>query len=532
MYKLLIVDDNISDRKGLAELVNWEAMGITEIVLAKNGMDGYKKAVEFCPSLILTDISMPIMDGLEMAKKILEELPKTKFIFMSCYDDVEYIRSAMDYNAYGYLLKPINLDKLTETVKKILKIKKSEHEMNETMLNLKRQVEEHMPYVRELVTQDIVYGNLSSSYVSQLESLSMSIKTMYSVVVIHINDSVGNDMGVNCMALYDMKKYMMENILGQMRVCSFLQSRTSLVAMVYLDDAENEQKGIERLFDYLNVSKDYINNKLGYECLMCAGGISDEIEKAPELYNSAEYTLKTNIYGMGNNIILAEKSENADSMLDYDIVNLKAEITDMFSNNNFGIMQSFLNKYYDKNTYNKNSLKAFTYTLISILQLVLLDRNESFTNVFGDDTMVWNKLSEYNTILDIRQWVVNIFKFAYDYLNEKNENGGKYIMLVNSIKKIINEEYGSIENVNQISDRTYTSQSYANHIFKQYEGVTIFEYLVRVRMEKAKDMLKNTDMKIYEISEKVGYMSKTYFASLFREYTGKSPKLYRTEKQK
>ena len=101
MYKLLIVDDNISDRKGLAELVQWETMGINEVVLAKNGGEGYEKALDFKPSLVLTDISMPIMDGLEMAKKILEDLPKTKFVFMSCYDDVDYVRSAMDYNAYG-----------------------------------------------------------------------------------------------------------------------------------------------------------------------------------------------------------------------------------------------------------------------------------------------------------------------------------------------------------------------------------------------------------------------------------------------
>ena len=470
------------------------------------------------------------MDGLEMAKKILEELPNTKFIFMSCYDDVEYIRSSMDYNAYGYLLKPINLDKLREAVKKILKIKKHENELNETVLNLKRQVEENMPYVRELIIRDIVYGNINESYISQLESLDLSVKKLYSLVMVQLNKSESEDIGINCMALDDLKKYILINAPVNMRVCSFLQNRTSLVMIIYLDDAEHEQDEMERIFDYLKFIKDYTNDNLGYDILMCVGGISDDITKASKLYQNAEYTVRTNIYGMENNIILAENVDDVNNVLDYNIIELKEQINNMFLNEDFSILENFLNKYYEKNAYNKNSLKSFTYTIISLLQLILLEQNESFTNVFGDNVDIWNKLSNYNNIIDIRQWVVNIFKFAYDYINGKNENNGKYIFLINKIKKLINEEYVSIENINQISDKIYTSSNYANRIFKSYEGVTIFEYLIQVRMEKAKEMLINTDLKIYEIAERVGYKSNRYFLSLFKEHTGKTPKNYRNSK--
>jgi len=95
MHKLLIVDDNFYDRKGLEELPDWEKLNFSEIHLANNGEEGLAKALEIEPLLVLTDISMPHIDGLTMAKKILEKKPKTKFIFISCFDD-----SNLRYSSY------------------------------------------------------------------------------------------------------------------------------------------------------------------------------------------------------------------------------------------------------------------------------------------------------------------------------------------------------------------------------------------------------------------------------------------------
>lgn len=494
--------------------------------MARNGQDGYEKALKYNTPLILTDIAMPIMDGLEMANKILEEMPETKFIFMSCYDDTAYIRESMNHNAYGYLLKPINLEKLVETVKKMLKVKQNETEIVENMQQLKQTVKESVPYVREMVTRDIIYGNLESAYLSQLESINMNVKKLYSIVVVRVKD-VDMDIELNCRIVHDIRRCMEERIPQDMRSCSFLQNRRSFVMIVYLDDEDNETIALDKLFDFLNDTKEYINNEFRQNVIICTSELLSNINDAAEAYNSIEYTLKTNIYEMGNGVILAEKQTSATSIMDYDIINLKQEITDIFAEEDFGRMQDFLDKYYREDKYNKNSLRAFTYTLISILQLLLLERNESFGSVFGDDISIWNKLSDYNTIFDIRQWIINIFRFSHDYIYGKNNSGGQRAELINNIKNIINEEYGSIENISQIAGKVYISASYANYVFKLHEGITIFEYLVQVRLEKAKFMLKNTNMKIYEISEKIGYTSKTYFASLFKEYTGMTPKNYR-----
>lgn len=532
MCKVLIVDDNISDREGLREFVDWQSMGISEIKFAKNGAEGYEKAKECKPALVITDVSMPIMDGLEMAKKIIEDMPKTKFIFMSCFDDTDYICESMDYNAYGYLLKPINVEKFVSLVEKILKINRNEDETNKNVQRLERRAVENVPYIREIITRDIVYGTLAKMYVPQLEDINMGVKKFYSVVVAELMENSDDYIDRNCKTIYDIKECMTNDVVTDMRISSFLQSRQTLVLVIYFDKEENEQECMTHLLDYLSTSKEYINKKFGRKVIICTAGIATELDEAAKMFNSIEHTLKTNIYEMGNNIVLAENQVSSETGFDCDIMKLKQQITEMFADNDFSRLKNFIDERYDMHGKSKNSVKAFTYTLISILQLVLLERNESFADVFGDNVSVWTKLSDYNTIFDIRQWIMNIFEFVYTYLDEKSKNKDKYIQTVDKIKTVINEEYGTIENIGQISNRIYISASYANHIFKKYEGITMFEYLVQVRMEKAKELLANTDMSISEISESVGYNSNAYFTTVFREYEGQTPKRFRNRRQK
>lgn len=530
MYKLLIVDDNINDRKGLQEFIDWQSLGISEIRLAKNGFEGYEMAKEYKPSLVITDVSMPIMDGLQMAKNILADMPKVKFIFMSCFDDVAYICESMDYNAYGYLLKPINVEKMVALVEKILGITRSENEVNENVQRLEKRVIDDEPYVREMITRDIVYGTLETAYIPQLKDINMHIEKFYSVVVVELKENPEVYIDLDCKIIYDIKECMTKEMVTDMRISSFVQSRQLLVLMIYFDKEENAQECTSHLFDYLTMSKEYINTKLGHKVIICTAGIADKLESAKKMYNNIEHTLKTNIYEIGNNIVLAEEQVSSEAVFDCDVMELKQQISEMLMEDDFKSLNDFLDQHYGAKCENNNSVRAFTYTLISILQLVLLERNESFADVFGDNVSVWTKLSNYNTIFDIRQWIVNVFEFVYNYLNEKDRSKDKYVQIVDKIKNIIDDEYKSIENVSQISDKIYMSTSYVNHIFKKQEGITVFEYLVKVRMEKAKQMLADTNMKISEISMDLGYSSSAYFTTVFREYVGQTPKQFRSQR--
>ena len=105
----------------------------------------------------------------------------------------------------------------------------------------------------------------------------------------------------------------------------------------------------------------------------------------------------------------------------------------------------------------------------------------------------------------------------------------RYGKIVEEIKSIIEQEYATIENIGQISKKVYLSINYVNSIFKKETGKTIFDYLIYIRMEKAKELLKNPYCKVYEVAEAVGYKSTNYFASLFKQYVGVKPMEYRSK---
>ena len=119
MYSVLLVDDCSADLDGLVSHINWALLGCEVVGTAKNGEDGFKQAKKLNPHIVITDVSMPKTDGITMTKQIKEILPETKFIYISCFDDFSYVKSAMDNNVSAYILKPIKTEELEEAIAKV-----------------------------------------------------------------------------------------------------------------------------------------------------------------------------------------------------------------------------------------------------------------------------------------------------------------------------------------------------------------------------------------------------------------------------
>lgn len=117
VFKLMIIDDEDNTREGIAERISWDKIGISQIEQADDGVNALKKALDFKPDIILTDVRMPRMDGIELSFKLREVFPECVIIFMSGYADKIYLKSAIQLKAVSYLEKPINLQELAQAVK-------------------------------------------------------------------------------------------------------------------------------------------------------------------------------------------------------------------------------------------------------------------------------------------------------------------------------------------------------------------------------------------------------------------------------
>ena len=161
MYSVLLVDDCHADVIGLIENINWNTLGCKVSGTAYNGYEGIKLALELKPDIIITDVSMPVMDGIEKTKEIRTRLPDVNIIFISCFDEFKYIKRAMDENATAYVLKPIELDELTNAILKVT----SSLEKNQKNQNYLRR---HISTLTENFISDLL---LNSDYDTEYASL-------------------------------------------------------------------------------------------------------------------------------------------------------------------------------------------------------------------------------------------------------------------------------------------------------------------------------------------------------------------------
>jgi two-component system, response regulator YesN len=163
MFSILIVDDNYYDREGVRDLVDWKALDMEIVGLAADGREGLAKALARKPDFVLTDIAMPLMDGIAMTREIKTQLPTTRFIFMSCFDEFAYARAAMELNVSSYVMKPVELNELTEALEKMKAIAMEETRRESTLADMKAIVQNSLPILRGEVIRDLLYNRITAS---------------------------------------------------------------------------------------------------------------------------------------------------------------------------------------------------------------------------------------------------------------------------------------------------------------------------------------------------------------------------------
>ncbi|MCD9023856.1 response regulator [Cohnella silvisoli] len=532
MFSILIVDDNVSDRAGIIELMDWEALEIEVAGLAVDGLEGYQQAIERQPDFILTDVSMPVLDGIKMTEMIKAELPDTKFIFMSCFDDFEYLKDAINLEVYGYILKPINLAELTSTIEKVIKLKQAEMDRAHDDHILRKQIQESMPVLQEQLIRDLLYGKFDSEedIRHRMTYLGMDFTDKCcSVLFLQIDnyDLLYADTTVENkhFMIYRVQKCVEETIMLEMHGYVTNQLNNSLAIILILDLAERAD-AINRIVEMANRCKEYVNDKLDIPITIGISDLSTSIKLLPKSFESAQYAVTSKFFSGGNRIIMANEIQEPEREFQYNILEIKSKLDWIIESGQSHDIVSFMDRLVDTNLhYPPAFIKSLTYSIINVVQTYLIERNESFGSIFGDDLIIWSKLQKFETITDIKQWLIHIIDTVRKFF-EKIDSG-RYQKIVEDIKRIIEERYAEIENVSQIVSSLYISSSHANLIFKQQTGHTLFDYLIIKRMEAAKQMLLDPYIKIYEIAERTGYKTASYFASVFKEYTGLTSKQYR-----
>lgn len=538
MYKMFIVDDNQRDRRGIQTVLNWDEIGICIAGSYSNGKAALEQFNKIKPDVVLTDISMPVMNGIEMARKMKDINPDIKIIFMSCYNEFDFARSAVELGIEDYVLKPIIQEELEKAIRKTTHKYQTEQNMKTEKEEMLKQINQSLPLFRDQFLRELFFGYYTN--IDEIESRSRFLgirfheKQTYCVVTFILNENVQKFSNIKTderyFIGYSIQKSINEYNLKPWPFYSYQVSETEFSVVFMIEYHEGSRKD-DDLFDAIIAMKEEIEEKLDISLVIGISKRSGEILDIPVLFQQSLKAIQIRLFSDKNDIILykdIEVLENSKFEEQIDLHQLCRDIRQVIEYGEEDEIPELINKYIRKEltVYSEGYVKNIAFSIVNTLQIMLIESDQSFQNIFGNDISVWEKLRNFESIKDIHQWLYNLIKAVIEHMCGKRMS--QYEKIVKDVKGIIEKRYNESITVNEIAESIYLSPYHTNSIFKQVTGKTIFDYLTEYRMEKAKELLKNPYSRIYLVADSVGYKNKSHFCLTFKKYAGITPSEYKS----
>lgn len=529
MIKLLVVDDEEEIRTGISSVIDWEAYGIEICGEAENGRKALDLIERLSPDIILVDIRMPVMDGLQVIETLHSKNSPVRSVILSGYDDFSYAQRALKSGASDYLLKPCRPQEILETVLRIKTLIENENEREEKLRLLKVKFKESLPLLKEKFLARLLSGS-SFTPETLVESINffginLTPSGQVAVAVFRIDEPAGFSKNGNSTDTELMKFSVMNiasELIGAKLPCEVLEYGDDLAAIISIQDNIYENM-LPSLLDKVKTS---ISTFLHFTLSIGVGrphNIQDEV------YLSLEEALKAldfKFFTGDNSIIMYEDiREYAAKEPSYPI-NEEKELLNNIKTHRIDKLEESIEKFIsavrEKHGSKDYLLKAGLALLFSIYHLCIENSLET-TDIFGAGLSGLDNILQADTLAGLKAELYNIASVTAEKLNNKRSRNS----IVEFMVRYINENCHNDISLEVIANEAYISPGYASLLFKQNIGINFVDYLHKARIEKACSLLKDIRLKIYEVSSIVGYNDEKYFSQVFKKYKGVTPSQYR-----
>lgn len=537
MYKVLLVDDESLVRDAISANINWGGLGFSLVGSCKNGKEAMEYIMEHPIDLLLTDICMPYMDGMELCKFVSEEYPDVRIVIFSGYDEFEYAKKAMKYKVEEYLLKPVTAFELSSVLTNLKEKMNKSKETNEKINMLKESYQKNLPIRKAEILYNLMLSNkMEEEHQKDLEEIDIMFHASdFKVALIEIDlYSMMYETDLAMKQQSALMSFMVfnitEEIISEVEGSVVFQGSDNKTFIIF---QTNHKKEFDQIINKAcqRIQKEVLNLMK----LEITIGISRYVHSLKQLYLSYREVIEAVEYKYvlgGGKIIDMElikqkqaKSITIDNHIKDLILNIKMnskkEIDQIFNK----IISEFQSFYL-----NKQTIYLYLQQIIVAVNKALKLADLIDDPVFIKEEILIQTISNKKLLRGAMDCLKDYCCAAAAQLeNQKDGNGKRQALLA---LDYIENHYGDCEiSLNSVCTYLSISPSHFSTIFKNYTGETFVEALIKKRMEKAKQLLENTDLKNYEIAEKVGFSDPHYFSISFKKATGKAPKEYARERR-
>ena len=538
MLKVFLVEDEVVMRNGIKNNIPWEQEGFEFAGEASDGELAYPLIKKEKPDILITDIRMPFMDGLELSRLVKKELPQIKIIILSGYNEFDYAKTAINIGVTDYLLKPISSAKLLEAVKKVADMIEKEQDNARLIKRYEKEMEENI-----LQEKHKLWGALASNRLSTIELLEkgqrLGIDYTASAYQVFLFKLMQEGDSTGCSEKLNRASEKVNDLAGSWeRVLSFDRSPEGWAFLIKGESEEEVQS------TYLETRKELLELVEGYPKVEYFGGIGNVVHRIGDIqtsYKEAARAFSSRFFLDANQIAdsaeMVKVQTEQDGKIDVSKMLSKKrehELVERFlKNGTTEEVDSFLDELFQN--IGEQNCKSLLYRQYVVMDLFFC-ASDFLGNLEMDIENLPEECRDINQIVEmaedaenLRYQIGNLFTETMQLRDSHSKK--KYSKLLEDAKAFIDENYKHDEmSLNTVAAQVNISPSYFSTIFSSEMGQTFVEYLTHVRLEKAKELLMCSNMRTAEIGYEVGYKDSHYFSYIFKKVVGCSPKEYRNRK--
>lgn len=526
--KVMFVDDEDKMRGLLRICIPWEELDY-EIV---NDVSSANQALELIacdnPDVIITDIEMPFINGLDFAEMVLEEHPFIKIVALTAHDEFDYAKQGLEIGISNFLLKPIKKEELIRVMTDIRNTIREEQKKLYQHELLQRKLNENRSFIIQNFLSNMMVSSLPSDYL--WENLA------YYQIPLHQDSGFFNVLLLTLNVSQDIE----ESILQQFQCKEIILSAATRISgvLVFQDIHMNLILLIENrkinLYNYGFHFSTLIKDRLGIESYVGVGTPVECLEDIPISYRQAYQNAQVAKYSHNKSFLANPPLERNHQALQNLINTVTEELSLFMQIPQEDTALQRVKKAYDSLEYipghGLSDIMVLSLSIVNIVLTTLRDKGISYSEIYNTDHLPYTNILKLTDEKDIKQYVIQMVHFTLHQINLYTDAKGN--KLIHTILQYINENLAqSTLTLKKIAEMNYVNPSYLSRIFKEVTHMNFIDYLTSIRIEKAKRLLQNSCMRIYEIAEAVGISDPNYFSKLFKKCTNKTPAQYKDEMQ-
>ena len=496
LFKVFICEDESIVREGLRDMIPWEKYGFEFAGDAPDGEMALPMIRKLKPDVLITDITMPFMDGLSLSKTVTKELPNIKIIVISGYSDFEYARKAIEIGVEQYLLKPVTKTDMINALEGVRKKITEENEQKDYVKLYEQEFKKFERLTHRVFFEKLVEGSLSVQEIyEEADKLHLNLSAdAYNIVIFSIRD-------LDQLAYSDDASKVTESLLNQfLQYPDYIIFRCNLFSYAVLikGDEESVKRMETRLVKMIRENCEQRSNALDWHVAV----------------------------GVATNRLSGLYVPDENQMSEIDAGKFDPMIIRYFvQTGTAGEVQTFADDYLQSLESSVHSILFRYYLLVSIRVNVELALKEAGV----DSEQVANNLPSFDTNIsaeEVKPYLTDALTVAIKMRDAEAQKRGNDI--INNAVDYINEHYADEDiSLDSVAEEINISANYLSAVFSNKVGLSFVEYITKKRMARAKILLRNTSKRSGEIANEIGYKDPRYFSFVFKKNQGCTPSQYR-----